>query len=152
MSWVHRLGVIAAIALVFAILPVSAASAAPNADTCPPVIHVVQRGETLYRIATHYRVTVQAIVAANGIVYANVIYAGRQLVIPGAYCPPSSPPPSGCYTFYTVRPGDTLTRIAYRYGTTVNNLVLCNAIADPNRIYIGQTLCICGGAGSLYTP
>lgn len=47
-----------------------------------PRIHVVQRGETMYRIARYYGTTVQAIAAANGIVNPNLIYVGQRLVIP----------------------------------------------------------------------
>lgn len=42
--------------------------------------------------------------------------------------------------FYTVRPGDTLTSIAREQGTTVQNLVTLNQIADPDQINAGQTL------------
>jgi len=49
----------------------------------------------------------------------------------------------GCSQYYVVRRGDNLTRIAYRYGTTVNALMNCNNIWNPDRIYAGQRLCIC---------
>jgi LysM repeat protein len=49
---------------------------------------------------------------------------------------------SGCAQFYTVRSGDTLAKIASRYGTTVWKLVNLNGISNPNLIYVGQTLCI----------
>jgi PA14 domain/LysM domain len=48
-----------------------------------------------------------------------------------------------CSRYYVVRRGDNLTRIAYRYGTTVNALIRCNNIWNPDRIYVGQRLCIC---------
>jgi hypothetical protein len=51
----------------------------------------------------------------------------------------------GCYQTYIVRPGDTLTKIAYRFGTTVNALAQCNHLWNPDKIYWGQRLCICGG-------
>lgn len=61
-----------------------------------------------------------------------------QLTLPAAggctYC---------CAKYYVVRRGDNLTRIAYRYGTTVGALVRCNNIWNPDRIYVGQRLCIC---------
>ena len=41
---------------------------------------------------------------------------------------------------YTVRPGDTLWAIARRFGTTVQELVMLNWIADPDLIYPGQVL------------
>jgi PA14 domain/LysM domain len=51
----------------------------------------------------------------------------------------------GCSRYYVVRRGDNLTRIAYRYGTTVNALMRCNNIWNPDVIYVGQRLCICWG-------
>ncbi len=47
-------------------------------------------------------------------------------------------------TYYTVQPGDNLTRIAERYGATVEVLVRLNKdkISDPNLIYTGDTLLI----------
>lgn len=49
---------------------------------------------------------------------------------------------SGCAQFYTVKSGDTLSKIARRYGTTVSNLAALNGIANPNQIVIGSTLCV----------
>ena len=45
-------------------------------------------------------------------------------------------------TYYTVVSGDNLTKIANRYGTTVDQLVAWNNIADPNKIYVGQRLIV----------
>lgn len=42
--------------------------------------------------------------------------------------------------YYTVQKNDNLTKIAKKYGTTVNQLVAWNNIANPNLIYIGQKL------------
>ena len=41
---------------------------------------------------------------------------------------------------YVVRAGDTLTRIARRYGLTINELVRLNGLADASTIYVGQVL------------
>lgn len=43
---------------------------------------------------------------------------------------------------YTVQRGDTLSEIALRYGTTVNQIASQNRIANPNLIYVGQILTI----------
>jgi hypothetical protein len=93
--------------------------------------------------------------ARVGIVLVVVVILGV-LVVPAASAGTSSAPSAstlsttqaggyGCYQSYRVRPGDTLTKIAYRFGTTVNALMRCNNIWNPDRIYIGQWLCICGG-------
>ena len=42
--------------------------------------------------------------------------------------------------YYIVQSGDNLTKIANRYGTTVNQLVAWNNIANANLIYPGQKL------------
>lgn len=42
--------------------------------------------------------------------------------------------------YYTVQKNDNLTKIAKKYGTTVNQLVAWNNIANPNLIYVGQKL------------
>jgi len=53
---------------------------------------------------------------------------------------------AGTHVLYTVRPGDTLSSIAYAFGTNVQALVEANAlyppISDPNRILPGQSLLI----------
>jgi LysM repeat protein len=45
-------------------------------------VHVVQRGENLYRIALHYGTTVQALASANGLSSTSLIYTGQRLTIP----------------------------------------------------------------------
>lgn len=43
---------------------------------------------------------------------------------------------------YTVRPGDTLSEIALRYGVTIEALMAANDLRNPNRIVVGQDLII----------
>ena len=50
--------------------------------------------------------------------------------------------------YYTVRSGDTLSRIAQRYNTTYKYLAELNGIANPNLIYPGQVLTISGAYSS----
>jgi peptidoglycan/xylan/chitin deacetylase (PgdA/CDA1 family)/LysM repeat protein len=102
--------------------------------------HVVQSGDTLYRIALRYGVTVSAIVAANNLSNANLIRVGQVLVIPTGATPTSPPPTSPVR--YTVQPGDTLYRIALRYGVTVSAIVAANNLSNANLIRVGQVLVI----------
>lgn len=50
---------------------------------------------------------------------------------------------------YVVRPGDTLSEIAARHGTTIHALVDANRLADPNLIRVGQLLRIPDSAVAL---
>ena len=66
----------------------------PVPIAAPPVAgqqtHIVQPGENLFRIALRYGVSVQAIMAANGMSDSNMVYAGQQLVIPAGGAPATS--------------------------------------------------------------
>ncbi len=48
--------------------------------------------------------------------------------------------PTNTNTIYTVKSGDTLSRIAKTFGTTVSKLVSLNGIKDPSKIRVGQIL------------
>lgn len=100
--------------------------------------YVVQWGDTLNAIAARCGTTVSALFAANP--WTNgYLYAGQVLAIPdGNYC---NCPQDGYTGTYTVRPGDTFSKIAQRYGVSVSSLWAANPhIWDINRIYSGQVL------------
>lgn len=116
-------------------------------------VYVVQSGDTLSRISQWYSVPISSIAAANGIANPNRIYVGQSLVIPATagqtYNTSASvnvSVSSGGST-YSVQPGDTLYRIAVRFGTTLQQLLTVNNIANPNLIYPGQSLYV-GGTGT----
>lgn len=54
----------------------------------------------------------------------------------------AAPPAQGGGTRHVISRGEILHSIARRYGTTVQAIVQANAIANPNRIYVGQVLII----------
>ena len=120
--------------------PPPVAPAAPPVPPPPPtnpVYYVVQWGDNLSRIAARYGTTVWAIAQANGIVNINYIRVGQVLLIRGAV---PGPQPGGCV--YIVQRGDTLSAIAWRFGTSVWAITQANGIWNPNLIYVGQCLVI----------
>ncbi len=48
------------------------------------VVHVVQTGENLFRIARCYGLTVERVAAVNGLSYPYTVYTGQRLIIPAA--------------------------------------------------------------------
>jgi LysM repeat protein len=54
--------------------------------------------------------------------------------------PPTPPPATPAPRTYEVQPGDTLSGIAARFGTTVQELAELNGIANPSLIFPGQVL------------
>lgn len=129
------------------IVPVVSPTAVPTASPVPTAVpgpgttYVVKWGDTLYSIARRFGVTVNAIVAANGLTNPNFIRVGQVLIIPGGV-PGPTPIPSPVPGSYVVLAGDTLYRIAAKFGVTVNAIVALNNIANPNYIRAGQVLLI----------
>ena len=84
-------------------------------------VHIVQIGETLFRIALNYGRTVAEVAQANGLSEPYLIHAGNQIIIPDPNAPASatlaeSVQAPTTLTTYTVVPGDSLGIIAARYG------------------------------------
>jgi LysM repeat protein len=130
MSNTRRLTIALVLAVLLAVVP-SPSALAQSAT------HTVKAGETLSAIAQRYGVSQQAIIDANSIGNASLIYVGQRLVIPGAAEPaaPASP-------VHVVSAGETLAAIAARYGVSVEALAAANAMSDPSQIVSGQRLTI----------
>jgi len=83
------------------IVPSEALTIQPSATPLPPsgtpVVHIVQPGETLFRVALQYGTTVWTIVSANQLENSSLIYAGQRLIIPTgeAALPDAAPSASG---------------------------------------------------------
>lgn len=108
-------------------------SPAPSPSPAPEYItYVIQPGDTLSEIAQRYGTTVSTLTSLNGISDPNKIYAGNTLKVPESE--------GGSAQYYTIRPGDTLSGIAQKFGTTVNALASLNGIPDPDKIYAGNTI------------
>lgn len=120
--------------------------------------YVVRYGDTLYRISLRFGVSVSALAQANNIANINLIYAGQTLRIPSGGTTPLPTPvpgatsvPGGTTTYIVVR-GDTLGRIATRFGTTVAAIAQANGITNINLIFVGQRLTIPTGGVIVPTP
>jgi LysM repeat protein len=117
--------------------PTPTTPATSSATPGAPTVHVVQRGENLFRIALRYGTTVEAIAAANGIRNTQLIYVGQKLTIPQGGG--TLPQPGGGRT-HVVQPGENLFRIALRYGTTTQAIAAANNLPNIHLIYAGQVL------------
>lgn len=105
--------------------------------------YTVRRGDTLSTIAARYGTTVRSILSLNTIANPNLIYPGEVLKLQIS----TTGSQDEQATWYTVRWGDTLSAIAQRFSTTVSAIAFLNRIADPNRIYAGESLLIPGPGG-----
>ena len=94
----------------------------------------IRYGDTLSELAIEYNTTVERLVELNNIANPNLIYAGDTLIVP------TSDPSSNITQIYVVQYGDTLSKIAQEYGTTVATLASINNIQNVNLIYVGQII------------
>jgi LysM repeat protein len=121
----------------------SAAAARPAPATGGST--TVKPGETLSEIADRHGVSLTRLMQANGISDPAFVEAGRRLVIPGSRSSAAAArpaPAAGGST--TVKPGETLSEIADRNGTTVERLMQLNGIKDPNLVAAGTRLTLPG--------
>jgi LysM repeat protein len=106
---------------------------------------VVQPGQTLSQIAVEHGVSLQALVALNGLADPDRIYAGQRLRVapePAATSATPTAAPAAAPRTHTVRHGENLTWIAARYGTGIDAIVVANGIVDASYIRAGQQLTI----------
>ncbi len=108
------------------------------------IYYTVKRGDTLSKIAYQYKTTVQEIAEINGIKNVNLIYAGETLKIITNSNNIGGETNSTGKTYYTIKRGDTLWKIARRYGISIQDIVSWNNIQNPNLIYPGQRLILYG--------
>jgi len=112
-------------------------------DTPVLVEHTIVKGDSFATLATKYGVSVRAIQEANPTLVPTRLKIGDKVKIPpkmvrtgtgnGIGTPPSDP------DSYTVKSGDTLSKIAKDHRTTVSELQKLNGLATT-QIKVGQKL------------
>jgi peptidoglycan endopeptidase LytE len=132
---------------------VSTSSSSTSSGTAT---YTVKSGDTLSKIARAYGTTVQNLKSWNGL-SSDTIYPGQVLKVKASAAASSSSgaqssgttnsnSSSGSKT-YTVVKGDTLTKIASKYGTSVSAIKSANHLSSDT-IYVGQKLIIPSGAAN----
>ena len=112
-------------------------ASAPRQPAAEVATHRVVRGDNLTDLARRYGTTVRAIQAANDMGRRTTIQIGQRLRVPGSG---SSPPPAASAATHRVQRGDTLGKIAERYGTSVRAIQAANDLGRRTVINVGQRL------------
>jgi len=100
----------------------------------------VVSGDTLSEIAQRFGTTYQELARINGISNPDKIQVGQVLKLPNSS--------SACNRTYVVVSGDTLGKIAKKFGTTYQEIALINGIPNPDIIQVGQVLKIPGSSSN----
>ncbi len=101
------------------------------AQTQPAQTHKVQYGETLYRIASKYRLSVSELQQLNGLRDPADIKAGQLLQLRATTTLPEQ---------YLAQDGDTLFSIAYKFGLTLQQLAQWNQLSADAVLTSGQQI------------
>ena len=107
--------------------------------------YVVVKGDTLWGIARRHGTSERAIAELNRIPNVDLLRIGQQLTIPGkapGKAPAAVAVPVPTTIRHTVAPGESLSRLAVRYRTTVSGLAKLNNLTNPDRLRLGQVLTI----------
>lgn len=107
--------------------------------------YIVQKGDSLWSIATAYKTTVADLMKANNLT-STALSIGQELTIPGPEVTPPPPPVTPIpiepgENTYTVKAGDTLWSIANRFGVSVAELRNLNDLSS-DALALGQVLLI----------
>ena len=109
-----------------------------------PEAVTVEKGDSRSKIAKRYGTTVDALVRINGLCDANQIFGGQVVVLedPESVADADAAGDRIETAIVTVQPGDSLSKIAKRHDTTVEELMALNDIDDPNLLFVGQELLV----------
>jgi LysM repeat protein len=138
--------------------PVQPPVVAPTAPETAGTEYVVVKGDSLWKIAKKNGVTIKAIEIANPGIDPAKLKVGQKLSIPGAsraaepamgMTGPSAT--GGGEEIYIVKSGDTLSKIAKRYGTTIKAIESENGLSTT-RIKVGEKLKIPAKAEAAPAP
>lgn len=117
----------------------------PNlaAPVCPAgsASYTIKSGDTFYVLAQRLGTSVVAIIALNPGVNPNALQIGQQICVPAAVPNPGTCPGG---IVYTIRAGDTFYVLAARYGVSLQAFLAANPGIDPNRLMVGEMICIPG--------
>lgn len=140
--------------LAFTLVAAGSVALFTNASTSEASTHVVQPGDSLWKISVIHNTSVQKIMELNNL-NSTTIFPAQQLKVDGTNSPvqttgkqpTSSQSSTSKQTTYTIKSGDTLSRIAANYGVSVSSIQKDNSISG-HLIYPGQTLSIGGTAST----
>ena len=118
--------------LLLALLPVGHTLAQQSDNS---FLHTIEKGQSLYSIASMYGVTVQDIVQLNPGSDQKIV-AGGTLRIPRK----AGSAAQGGETFHTIAAGETLYRLTVKYGITAQQICAANPGLSASNFRIGQVI------------
>ena len=104
--------------------------------------HVVSNGDTLWDLSREYKVGVRSLASWNGMAPGDTLRVGQKLVIWTKQSGNKSlhPGSRARAVYYTVRKGDSLSRISSRFKVSVSDVQRWNGLSGKKYLQPGQRL------------
>ena len=104
--------------------------------------YAVAEGDTVRSIAVAHGVSTAELLAANGLSWKTLIFAGQQLNIPASSNGTESAHVGESITRHSVVAGETLEAIARHHGVQPRAIMSANGLDRSSRLVVGQRLVI----------
>lgn len=107
---------------------------------CPKgtIPYVLKPGDTYYTLARRFNTTIAAINSVNAGINPNNIQPGQTIYIPIRRSVVSCSPRNR----YIIKPGDTFSKLAHKYGISLAAITSLNPGIDPLNLQSGQVICL----------
>lgn len=107
-----------------------------------PVVYSVKKGDTLWKIAREYGVSIASIKEINQLVNDDVLSVNQKLEIPGmgGGLTDASRIAQASIITYTVIKGDTLWTISRKFDAKMSSIISLNNLKEISRLSIGQKI------------
>ena len=146
----------ASLALAHATSTETAISGAPiQAAALIPSTYTVAAGDTVSAIAGRFGLATASVLALNGLGWRSIIHQGQVLRLannpkPNVATPgrPAAEKARDSAGRYRIVAGDTIGKIASRFGATEQSILTANGFSRSSMIYAGSTLAIPGKASA----
>ena len=114
--------------------------ASNTSDESKTRTHVVRSGETLSSIAKEENTSVKSICEKNNIKETSKLKVGQRLVVSGNKKTQPKENSSNSKKYYTVKSGDTLSKIASKNKTSVSKICKLNNIKESKTLHVGEKI------------
>jgi LysM repeat protein len=117
-----------------------------------PSSYIVTAGDTVSSIAGRFGLSTASVLAQNGLSWKSLIFPGQVLKLSApavaAAAAPTAAAPSAAPGRYTIQRGDTISKVAARFGVTTQAVLTANGLGWSSIIYGGQTITIPAGGSA----
>lgn len=123
---------------------ITSSDSASGTAALAPSVYTVAAGDTISSIAGRFGLATASVLALNGLGWKSVIFPGQKLSLGGAGVTPiaSTAVKTTATSRYTIVSGDTISRIAAKFGLGVQTLLSANGLSASSIIYPGQTVAV----------